>query len=480
MLLKKGIKYFIYFLIIALVIPACNLCDRAGRYGSDSGLDTLSRLEKIIKRDTLIAITDYNSTSYFIYRGTPMGYQYERAKELADHLGVELKVITENNIDSAFTMLNQGKGDLIAMDLTISFSRRKRVDFVDPHYQTRQMLVQRKPNGWRNMRTYDEVEEHMIRSPIQLIGKTVHVQKNSVYVSRLKNLMEEMGDSIHIVKIKQDTEELIERVANGEIKYTVADEHVAKVNQRYYPDIDTRTALSFPQNVAWAVKPENDTLKKTINNWQKSFKGSYYANVLHNKYFKNPRSKHIFHSAYYSLNDLRLSQYDEIIKEEAKELGWDWRLLASMIYQESQFSENAHSWAGAYGIMQMMPQTMRRFGIDSSSSIKEQINAGIEYIKWLDKQFKDEIKDPEERKKFILASYNVGHAHVKDAMRLAEKYGKDPTQWNGNVAYYLRRKSMPEFYQDSVVHYGYARGEEPFKYVNQIYERYQHYQNIID
>ena len=480
MLLKKRIKFFIYFLVIALAIPACNLCDRTGLDDSDSGLDTLSRLEQIIKRDTLIAITDYNSTNYFIYRGTPMGYQYERARELADHLRVELKVITENNIDSAIQILKQGTGDLIAMDLTINFSRRKQIDFIDPHYQTRQMLVQRKPKGWRNMRTYDQVEKHLIRSPIQLIGKTVHVQKNTVYVSRLKNLMEEMGDSIHIVQVDHDTEELIKRVANGDIKYTVADEHIAKVNQRYYPDIDTRTALSFPQNVAWAVKPGNDTLRRTINDWQQSFKGSYYANVLHNKYFKNPRSKRIFHSAYYSLNDLRLSEYDEIIKEEAKELGWDWRLLASMIYQESQFSENARSWAGAYGIMQMMPQTMRRFSIDSSSSIKEQINAGIEYIKWLDHQFKDKIEDPEERKKFILASYNVGLAHVMDAMRLAEKYGKDPTKWNENVAYYLRQKSKPEFYQDSVVRYGYARGEEPFKYVNQIYERYQHYQNIID
>ncbi|MCF8232018.1 MAG: transporter substrate-binding domain-containing protein [Bacteroidales bacterium] len=466
--------------MIVIVISACNFSDNNDGNNSNAGQDNLSRLERIIKRDTLIAITDYNSTSYFIYRGTPMGFQYERAKELANHLGVKLKVITENNIDTAIHKLNQGKGDLIAMDLTINFSRREQVDFINPHYQTRQMLIQRKPEGWRNMSTYDEVEKHLIRSPIQLLGKTVHVQKNSAYVSRLKNLMEEMGDSIHIVQARQATEQLIKMVANGEINYTVADEHIAKVNQRYYQDIDTRTALSFPQNVAWAVKQGNDTLERAINDWQKSFKGSYYANVLHNKYFKNPRSKRIFHSAYYSLNNLRLSQYDEIIKKEAKELGWDWRLLASMIYQESQFSENAHSWAGAYGIMQMMPQTMRRFNIDSSSSIKEQINAGIKYIKWLDKQFKNKIKDPEERKKFILASYNVGLAHVKDAMRLAKKYGKDPSKWNDNVAYYLRRKSKPEFYRDSVVHYGYARGEEPFQYVNKIYERYQHYQNILD
>ena len=481
MLLKERIFIFSYVLLLVVFTSACDL-NKVNIVGdkNDQNVDTLTRLQKIKQRDTLQVVTDYNSINYFIYRGTPMGYQYERAQRLAEHLGVELQITPENNIDTAIQKLNKGKSDLIAMDLTVNFSRRQRLDFVDPHYQTRQMLIQRKPRGWRDMATYDDVEKHLIRSPLKLIGKKVHVQKNTAYVSRLKNLMEEMGDTIHIIRRDEKSEQLIKKVAEGSIKYTVADEHIAKVNQKYYPEIDVKTALSFPQNVAWAVKKGNDSLKKVINRWQDSFNGSYYANVLHNKYFKNPRSKRMYHSGYHSLYDLQLSRYDDIIKQEAKELGWDWTLLASMIYQESNFSENARSWVGAYGIMQLMPETMKRFGIDSSASIKEQINAGIEFIKWLDDHYKDKVKDPQERKKFILAAYNVGLAHVNDAMRLAEKYGKDPTKWDGNVAYYLRRKSQPEFYRDSVVHYGYARGEEPFNYVNQIYARYQHYRNLIE
>lgn len=481
MLLKKWIEKFQEILFFAVLITSCDFSkvDMSYSEAMPEKPDTLSQLQKILNRDTLVACTDYNSTNYFIYRGTPMGYQYERARELASHLGVELQILPQNNIDTAVDFLNEGRCDLIAMDLTITFKRRKQLDFVDPHHQTRQMLIQRKPDGWRKMRTYDEVEKHLIRSPLQLIGKRVYVQKNSAYVQRLRNLMEEMGDTIYINPVRQEAEQLIKRVAKGEIQYTVADEHVAKVNRKYYPDLDTRTALSFPQNVAWAVKQGNDSLKKTINQWQENFQGTFHANVLHNKYFKNSQSKHLYHSEYHSLQGSRVSKYDDIIKQQAKELGWDWRLLASMIYQESHFSENAQSWVGAYGIMQLMPQTMRRFGVDTSASPKEQIKAGIRFIKWLDNQFRYSIKDPEERKKFVMAAYNVGIAHVKDAIRLTKKYGKDPTKWNGNVAYYLRKKSNPAFYRDSVVRYGYARGEEPYNYVNQIYERYQHYRNIL-
>ncbi|MDZ7776546.1 MAG: transglycosylase SLT domain-containing protein [Bacteroidales bacterium] len=180
------------------------------------------------------------------------------------------------------------------------------------------------------------------------------------------------------------------------------------------------------------------------------------------------------------LPDLRSLFTNHILKEEAEKLGWDWRLIASMIYQESNFIPEAQSWVGAYGLMQMMPATMQKMGIDSSASPHQQIKAGVRYIKWLDNQFKPRIEDEEERKKFVLAAYNVGLAHVFDAIRLAEKYDKDPAVWNENVDWFLLNKSNPEFYQDSVVYYGYARGEEPYKYVNEIYSRYDHYRKIIE
>jgi membrane-bound lytic murein transglycosylase F len=175
----------------------------------------------------------------------------------------------------------------------------------------------------------------------------------------------------------------------------------------------------------------------------------------------------------------RISVWDDILKQKTEELGWDWRLVASLMYQESRFQSDAISWMGAQGLMQLMPGTAIIYGVDSLSSPVENINAGIKYLKMLDDRFKDIVHDPDERIKFVLASYNAGIAHVFDARRLAEKYGRDPNLWDDNVDFFLLNKSNPKYYNDEVVFYGYCRGEESFNYVNDIMERFEHYRNVI-
>ena len=146
-------------------------------------------LKKIQERDTLIAIVDNSSTGYFIYKGQPMGYEYELLNLLAEELAVNLKLVVTKNIDEAFQMLNEGKGDIVAHSLVITKTRKEQVNFTIPHYQTRQVLVQRKPDNWRKMKIH-EIEETLIRNPIDLIGKEVYVRKGSSYLTRLQNLSE--------------------------------------------------------------------------------------------------------------------------------------------------------------------------------------------------------------------------------------------------------------------------------------------------
>jgi len=438
-------------------------------------------LERILKRGTLVATTDYNSTNYFIYRGEPAGYQYELLKAYAKHLGVGLEIIVNNDLDEAFADLNTERVDLIAMGLTITGRRNDLVDFTLPMTQTRQVLVQRKPKNWRKMKTYDEVESHLIRNPLDLAGKMIYVPINSSYSGRLKNLQEEIGDSILIVDFPRDSEKLIEMVANGEIPYTVCDEHIAIVNKKYYPEIDVSTPISFPQNVAWAVRSGNDSLRNHVNDWLLNFKDTKIARFTYNKYFVNPRSVQYAHK-YYSVRSGKISKWDDLLKEKSSDTDWDWRLLASMVYQESRFQSDATSWMGAFGLMQLMPRTAEIYGIDSLAMATpgENVEAGILHLKALDARFVDLINDPEERMKFVLAAYNAGIAHVFDARRLAAKYSRNPDVWNNNVDYFLLNKSDPKYYNDSVVFYGYCRGEEPYKYVNDILDRYEHYKNMID
>ena len=435
--------------------------------------------QKIQERGKLIAVTEYTSTDYFIYKGQPMGFQYELLQKLSEFLGIELEVVLSNDLDDSCVMVQDGEYDLMAISLTVTKERSKLIDFTSPIGQTRQILIQRKPEGWRKMR-FKEYDVSMIRSRLDLAKKEVYVKSNTVYVDRLKSLSDEIGDTIFVTEMENySVEEIIALVSSGDINYTICDEHIAKVNATYYPNIDIKTNISFSQNMAWAVPKEADSLKYYLNMFiENNLNKRWYAN-LYNKYYRNPKSVKFFKSDYLSLNSSKISTYDESIKKYSEEIGWDWRLLASVIYQESRFNPEVRSWAGAYGLMQLMPATAERFGVSDLSSSTENIRGGTKFISWLDRQLSSSVPDSLERVKFILASYNVGLGHVLDAIRLAKKNGKDSTIWDDNVGYYLLHKSNPKYYRDPVVRYGYCRGSEPFKYVSEVMGRYEEYRKVI-
>lgn len=438
-------------------------------------------LEQIRARGKLVALTGYSATSYFIYRGQPMGYEYELLSLLAEHLGLKLKIKIEDNLEQLFARLNAGDADIIAHDLTVTKERRQRVLFTDYLFTTQQVLVQRKPANWRQMKIH-EIERQLITNPIQLIGKRVFVKENSSHVERLKNLSEEIGGDIVIVEVDGDTtsEQLIQMVSEGNIDYTIADRHVALINQAYLTNLDVQMAVSFPQQIAWAVRKTSPELLKAVNEWIRSMKQKTAFYVIYNKYFKN-RGAYIRRakSDYLSVTGGKISEYDDFLKKKAAQIGWDWRLLASLIYQESQFNPFVKSWSGAVGIMQLLPKTAQKFGAKKLSDPYENISAGVNYLKWLDNYWKKEIEDPLERRKFILASYNVGIGHVQDARRLAQKFGKDPDLWDNNTEYYVLRLSEEKFFRDEVVQFGYCRGSEPCAYVKEILERYDQYRKFI-
>jgi membrane-bound lytic murein transglycosylase F len=460
--------------IILLLVATCK--DTPERIASGREVNDLPQ---ILQKGKIIAITDYNSTDYFIYRGQPLGYQYDMLQDLANHMNIKLEVVVSSSLEETFNCLRMGDCDLIALNLAVTRQRRSLVNFIIPHGQTRQVLIQRKPENWQKM-TQSQIDRALIRNQLDLARKRVYVQQNSAFYTRMLNLAEEIGDTIEIVDVPEEAETLVMLVADGQIDYTVCDENIALVNQTYFPNLDIQTAVSFPQNFAWAVNSEATELKEVIDQWLIQYRRSTRHAVIYNKYFRNHRSADIVKSDHYTISSGKISDYDDHIREYSEQIGWDWRLLASMIYQESRFDPDALSWAGAFGLMQLMPVTARRFGINMNSPIKDQINAGTQFIRWLDKRFVTSIPDKEERIKFILAAYNAGPGHVFDAIRLADKNGRDPNKWNNGVDEYLLKKSNPQYYQDPVVKYGYCRGTETLNYVSQVLDRYDHYRNIIN
>src|SRR3990170_6381096 len=436
------------FLTISLVLLAFS-CKQPPKEDFSSEPQIQLDLNAIVKRGYINALVDNNSISYFIYKGHPMGYEYELLKLLADQLKVDLKIKVTSGVDRAIEQLNNGEGDIIAFPLTINKPLKKSVTFTQPHFNAYQVLVQRKPENWRRL-TLDQINENLIRNPVDLIGKEVHVISGTSHVMRLKNLSEELGGDVIIREdsINSESESLVRKVALGEIDYTVADHMLAHVNTSYYPILDVQTVLSMPQQIAWALRKNAPQLRETINQWLTKIKKAPTFMVIYNRYFKSPRTSLMrMNSDYSSLGGNKLSQYDIIIKQGAEKLGWDWRLLASIVYQESKFNVGDESWAGAQGLMQLMPETAKRFGASDVYDPKENIKAGVNYLAYLDGYWTKRIANGEERMKFILASYNAGLAHILDARRLAEKYEKDSQQWN-DVEFFLLKKSDPKFYKD--------------------------------
>ena len=479
---KQRRRHFLFvaipLLIIAVIVSILRF-DAGDDFQATEGQDHVYDLSDIIERGVLRAVTDYNSTNYFIYRGEPLGFHLELLQHFAAHLGVDLEVSVSNNLDQSIERITGDDAyDVIAKSLSVTHSRRQLLSFTEPHSTTRQVLVQRKPPLWYKMASSD-IEGQLIRRQLDLGGKTVHVNRHSTAVSRLRHLMEEIGDTIHIVERDESVEQLIEMVAGGEIDYTVSDDKLARLNEVYYASIDARTPLSFQQNLSWAVREGADDLLEAINEWLGTFRESRQYTDIYNKYYNNPRSVFIAKSELHSLGGGKISVFDDYFKRYAGIVGWDWRLIASLSYQESRFNPSAVSWAGAFGIMQLMPSTADFLNVSLDDGVSEHISAAVRYLRWIDQRLTDEIPDDDERKKFVLASYNAGLGHVLDARRLAEKYGRDPNVWKDNVDYYLLNKSDPKYYLDPVVRHGFVRGSEPYHYVSEVLERYRHYKNAL-
>lgn len=447
-----------------------------------SSCSTESKLDQITKRNKLIAITGYNAYSYFIYKGEPKGFEYDLVKKLAEYFGVELELKVVNDISEMFEMLNNGEGDLIAFNLTITRDRKAIVDFTNAIYTTKQVLVQRKPDNWNQM-TLDDIEKQLIRDPSDLIDKTIVVRNSSAYVERLKNLNDEIGGDINIISGDPELtiEDLIKKVSEGEIDYTVSDQHIAELNSAFYRNIDVETEISLSQRIAWAVKKGSEDFEREVNRWLDSMKKTVDFAVIYKKYFTNRYAyKRRLSSDYFSNTGGGISPYDSLIKKYSEKIGWDWRLAASLVYQESLFDPDAKSWAGASGLMQLMDRTAEQFGATDPSDPYQNLKAGFNYLAYLDELWKDSIPDSLERIKFVLASYNIGQGHITDARDLTVKFNGNPDIWDGNVAYYLTMKSNPKYYNDAAVSRGYARGDETINYVKEILERYEHYKQLIE
>lgn len=462
---KYGLTKIISMAVLLLLLAVTGCRKHTGSQETDAGIHDLQQIKD---SGQLVVLTLYSSTSYFNYRGQEMGFQYELSEQFAQSLGVELKVKVARNVKDLIHKLQAGEGDLIAYTLPVTKEWKDSLLYCGEDVITHQVLVQRK--GRRNKPLKDVTE---------LIGKDIYV-KPGKYHERLVNLDKELGGGIHIHLVRGDsvsTEDLIEQVAQGKIPYTVTDNDIARLNRTYYPNLDIDLAISFDQRSSWAVRKDCPQLAKAASEWHKANSTSPDYKASTKRYFEI--SKSTPHTPILSLREGRISHYDDLFRKYAKEISWDWRLLASLAYTESNFDTTAVSWAGAKGLMQLMPSTARAMGVPpgKEQNAEESIKAAVKYIGLTTQSFKN--LPQEEQINFVLASYNSGIGHVQDAMALAEKYGKNKYIWKDNVEKYILLKANEEYFTDPVCKYGYFRGTETYNFVRDITARYEQYKKKI-
>ena len=463
------------FLTILLVFFGLVSCRDHNRQTDDepAKADTLTVLQHLQEKGKLTAVTNCGIINYNTSNPKPSGFEFELLSHFCDDNGLELEMLVNENMDSCFSLLDSCKVDMVAIGIGSNKEMKRRYLLTDPILMQKSVLVQRLPKDWSKMLTADEVENQLLRSPVDLAGKTIHLPQGSHAVMLLEHLSDQIGDTIYIIECDSlNSVDLVMAVASGQIEYTVVENYVARMASIGLRGLDTKLNVSVEQPLCWAVRNHDgdSSLLLALNSWIDGFEQRNLDRILAKYVNKNNAFAPKKHS------DGHLSEFDDIIKKTAKNIGWDWRLLASLIYQESRFKLELESEKGAFGLMQLMPVIMEQYEIDYDATPEEQLEAGGKLIRHLENCLENKVADSAERVKFVLAAYNAGLGHVYDAQRLAEKYGKAPDVWDNNVDYFILNKSKKQYYNDTCCRAGYLRGSETYRFVEEVLNRFYQYQ----
>lgn len=426
-------------------------------------------LADILDRDTLRVITRNHPLTYYLYRGTRRGFDFELLNRFAEEQGLVLDVVLPPTWGDMIPYLLSGKGDVIAAMMTVTDDRRQRVAFTRPYQQVWQVAVGRKDT--LPPMTIEELED-----------RTILVREGSSYDERLQELRANGLDFEMVYHDERnELEDPVQLVAGDRYPLTVVDNTIARLEQHFYPDLVIGASISEHQQIAWAVRPNAPELLAALNEYLQRQDRSAFFNILKKRYFNSPRRFRIHRGAQVAqFREGRLSRFDDYFRAAADKVGIDWRLLAAQAYHESRFYPDKVSWAGAVGLMQLMPATASSVGVDDLYDPRENIIGGARYLNRLlrivDENLAPERDDWRNRICFALAAYNAGMGHVFNARRLVREQGGDPDDWI-QVADAFVLLEKPEYYRREG--YAFVRGRQVRAYVENILHRYDIFSDIV-
>lgn len=415
-------------------------CDNAG---------DLAR--NITAKNELVVLTTNQPTTYYIDReGNPAGPEYEMTSSFAEHMGVSVRYIKYDSIESVITGLEKGEGDIIAAGLTITTDRQQSYDFGPEIMNVDEYLVCHR-DITRSVSNIDDLEKLNIVIPA-----------SSSYIQTLKEQYPTINWNI---KDGAVTEKLLEKVRSKEINCTISDSTIFDINRRYYPEITNKYTLITGSKLAWMYKNGNSDFTGEIENWLKTYNTSgEYARLKDKYYGYIDAFDYVDIQTFKRRIKKRLPKYKNLFIDAATKNNITPSLLAAQSYQESHWDPKAKSPTGVRGIMMLTKPVAKSLGVSNRLDAKSNIYAGAKFQAKMINMLDENVIEPD-RTWLGLAAYNVGRGHFRDAQKLARSLGKNPDLWV-DMKDVLPLLSEKKYYKD--LKYGYARGNEPVQYVNRI------------
>lgn len=423
--------------------------------------DTRS-LEEIQASGKLVVLTRNAPTTLYTDREEKQsGPEYDLVEAFAASLDLKVEYRIKSSVQEIIAAVENAEGDLAAAGLTITAQREKKFLFGPAYQDVTQQVVCRR----------DNVQPESIED---LVGLNIVVIGGSSYVERLQTLQKQHPELSWEETSSEDTEQLLRAVWLREIDCTVADSNIVDINRRYFPELIAPLNLNESESLGWMMSGDRKDLQAALKSWLETVDESGELSVLQERYYGFVEVfDYVDTRKFISRIRSRYPKYKKYFKDAAAKYELSELLLAAQAYQESHWRANARSPTGVRGIMMLTLNTARAMGVTSRLDPKQSIFGGARYMnKLLNNRFDDEVAEPD-RTWLALAAYNVGRGHVHDAQRLAREQGLNPHLWS-DVKQVLPLLSDKRYYRD--LKYGYARGNEPVRYV----QRIRDYQLILE
>lgn len=413
---------------------------------------------KSIASDTLRVLFLRDPLSWEQRPSVETGLEFELMERYARWAKLPLKAVPVDHPDSMLLWLQQGRGDVIAAQANPHGPWKAYVAFSKPYQQVAPVIVTLRPDPL--LRGTDREVR---------VSDSVMISRWSPFLATALDLPGEKGEEPVTVRDERTPEEVLVEVVLGLHRAAVISEAVAVAESQRFPHVSFGPRVGPAVDLAFGMRTNAKALRRSINAWLEDPDERSFANALIEAVEGSVNQRGALSSArVMPLGTDTISPFDSLFQVHADSLSMDWRLLAAVAFKESRFDTMALSTQGAEGLMQMMPGTAAALGVEAKDGVSGQVRGASRYLAELDTIWRGSVPAEDQRLKFVLASYNSGPGHIKDAQKLAREVGLDPKRWDGNVERALLLLNKPRYFMLPFVKNGSCKGAQTFTYVREV------------